>query len=136
MGQPTEAGLASIEPEGIYEHLAIGDLEEGYTLAYMTGAADHVQWDVYGSSSGINCISSDICRDTEEEFVKTTESRTDDGAITIRQTFIISKNSTRIIIRMDLTNCARRDLEDVLIKRYADIDVDTGGSAGWANYQA
>jgi len=69
MGQPTEAGLASIEPEGIYEHLAVGDLEEGYTLAYMTGAVDNVKWDVYGSNSGINCISSDICQDTEEEFV-------------------------------------------------------------------
>jgi len=136
MGQPTEAGLASIEPEGTYEHLAIGVLEEGYTLAYMTGAVDNVKWDVYESSNGINCISSDICRNSEEEFVKTTESRTDDGFITIRQTFIIPKNGTRIIIRMDLTNCARRDLDDVLIKRYADIDVDTGGSAGWAGFQA
>ena len=27
------------------------------------------------------------------------------------------------------------DLEDILIKRYADIDVDTGGSAGWAGFR-
>ena len=37
---------------------------------------------------------------------------------------------------MDLSNCAKRDLDEFLVKRYADIDVDTGGSAGWANYQA
>jgi len=29
MGTPMEAGLASIEPEGVYEHLAVGVLEEG-----------------------------------------------------------------------------------------------------------
>jgi hypothetical protein len=30
MGQPSEAGLASVELEGVYEHLAFGVLEEGY----------------------------------------------------------------------------------------------------------
>ena len=137
MGTTTEAGLASLEPEGTYEHLAIGVLEEGYTLAYRIGGTDNVKFDVYGSTSGINCISNQICRDNDE-FVKTTESITDDGLITIRQTFIVPKNNTRIIIRMELTNCRENsiDLEDFLIKRYADIDVDTGGDAGWAAFRA
>lgn len=39
MGKPTEAALASIEPEGTYEHLAVGVLEEGFTLCYMTPGA-------------------------------------------------------------------------------------------------
>jgi hypothetical protein len=57
MGQPTEAGLASIEPEGVYEHLAIGVLEEGYTLAYVPpSGVDTVKYDVYESSSGITCV--------------------------------------------------------------------------------
>ena len=40
---------------------------------------------------------------------------------------------------MEITNCREReslDLTDFLVKRYADIDVDTGGSAGWANFRA
>jgi len=140
MGQPSEAGLASIEPEGVYEHLAIGVLEEGYTLVYKTAPAgpDHVKFDVYQSSSGIVCVENHICRNDRHEFVKCTESRTDDDLITIRQTFTISKNATRATIRMELTNCSREksvDLTDFLVKRYADIDVDTGGSAGWANFQ-
>src|SRR6266576_3344740 len=55
MGAPSEAGLASIEPEGVYEHMAVGVLEEGYTLVYKTapGGPDHVKYDVYQSSSGI-----------------------------------------------------------------------------------
>lgn len=140
MGTPAEAALASIEPEGVYEHLAIGVLEEGYTLVYKTAPAgpDHVKYDVYQSSSGIVCVENHICRDDAHEFVKCTESRTDDGLITIRQTFTISKNTTRVIIRMELTNCGKErsaDLSDFLVKRYADIDVDTGGTAGWAGFQ-
>ncbi len=137
MGNASEAGIASVEPEGIYEHSAIGVLEEGYTLAYKVGSNDNVKYDVYGSSDGINCVSNHICRNDSAEFVKVTESKTDDDLITIRQTFIIPKNGTRVIIRMEVTNCSRKsiDLNDFLVKRYADIDVDTGGSAGWANYQ-
>lgn len=136
MGQESEAGIASFEPEGDYEHLAIGVLEEGYTLAYKIGGGDNIKYDVYGSSSGINCVSHNICRDDRDEFVKETESVTDDGFITIRQTFVIPKNGTRVTIRMDLTACPKADLDEFLVKRYADIDVDTGGSAGWANYAA
>jgi hypothetical protein len=96
MGKDTEAGLASREPEGYYEHLAIGFLEEGYTLAYKVGGTDNVKYDVYEKSDGINCISSLVCRNDGAELVKTTESRTNDNLITIRQTFIFSKNSTRV----------------------------------------
>jgi len=137
MGKTTEAGIASVEPEGIYEHLAIGVLEEGYTLAYKFGGTDHVKYDVYQSTSGISCVTNQICRNDSAELVKMTESKTDDGMITIRQTFIVSKNTTRVVIRMEIVNCAPKglELEDFLVKRYADIDVDTGGSAGWASYQ-
>lgn len=137
MGATTEAGIASVEPEGIYEHLAIGVLEEGYTLAYKTGSADNIKYDVYGSSSGITCLGNHICRNDSAEMIKVTKSKTDDDLLTINQTFIISKNCTRVIIQMGITNCSEKaiDLDDFLIKRYADIDVDTGGSSGWANYR-
>ena len=140
MGQPTEAALASLEPEGVYEHLAAGVLQEGYTLAYVPpNGVDTIKYDVYDTSSGIVCVGSHICRDDRTELVKVTESRTDDDLLTIRQTFVVSKNETRVVIRMEITNCREReshDLTDFLVKRYADIDVDTGGSAGWANFRA
>jgi hypothetical protein len=141
MGKEDEAGLASIEPEGTYEHLAIGVLEEGYALVYKTapGGPDEVKYDVYAATSGIVCGNSHVCRDDKEEFVKCTESTTDDGVLSIRQTFTISKRTTRVLISMEVTNCRRErsiDITDFLIKRYADIDVDTGGDAGWAAFQA
>jgi len=137
MGQPTEVALTSKEPEGTYEHLAVGVLEEGYTLAYRFGGSDHVKYDAYGSTQGIVCLRSSICRDDRQEFVKVTESETDDGAINIRQQFIISKNHPRVLITMYVRNCFNKeDLTDLVVKRYADIDVDTGGTAGWAGFQA
>ena len=140
-GNPGGSRARLYRTRGVYEHLAIGVLEEGYTLVYKTspGGPDHVKYDVYQSSSGIVCVENHICRNDNLEFVKSTESRTDDGLITIRQTFTISKNTTRVIIRMAITNCHKErsiDLTDFLVKRYADIDVDTGGSAGWAGFQA
>jgi hypothetical protein len=141
MGQPTEAGLTSLEPEGSYEHFAVGSLQEGFTLAYRTppGAADNIKYDVYESTSGIVCSARHVCRDDDAEFVKVTEGRTDDWHVFVRQTFTIPKNETRVEIKMEITNCRRPrsvDLTDVLVKRYADIDVDTGGSAGWASFSA
>jgi len=142
MGTPNEAGIASIEPEGTYEHLAVGVLEEGYSLIYKAGGPDVVNYDVYDNNQGIICSGSHICRDDKNEFVKSTESKTTDNLLSIRQTFTISKNATRVIIRMEITNCSDKgksvDLTDFLVKRYADIDVDTGplGGVGWANFQA
>ena len=98
MGNRGQPGLTSIEPEGTYEHLAIGVLEEGYTIAYkMPDGSDHVKYDVFEDVSGIVCLNNHICRNDKDEFVKTTESMTDDGLISIRQTFIISKNGTRVV---------------------------------------
>jgi hypothetical protein len=137
IGKTSEAGLASKEPEGTYEHLAVGVLEEGYTLCYKVQGNDKIKYDVYQEQDGIVCKSNEICRNNNDELVKTTVSETDDGLIRIQQTFIISGNGTRVVIRMAITNCSRKvDLDDVLIKRYADLDVDTGGTAGWAGFQA
>ena len=138
MGKTTENALLSHEPEGTYEHLAVGTLEEGYTLAYKINGNENIKYDVYQSTNGINCKSSHICKNDNDEFVKMTESQTDDGLITIKQSFIFSKNANRVIIQMKLINCGEKalDLDDLLIKRYADLDVDTGGTAGWAGFKA
>ncbi len=40
MGHVSEEGIATAEPEGVYEHLAKGVLEEGYTLVYKISGVD------------------------------------------------------------------------------------------------
>ena len=68
MGTDKEAGLASIEPEGVYEHLAVGMLEEGYTLVYKTapggpdwpaapmGRAASPTWSVWVATCLLRCV--------------------------------------------------------------------------------
>jgi hypothetical protein len=96
-----------------------------------------VAFDVYEQKANIHCISDFICRNDNNELVKTTISRTTDDLVEIRNNFFVAKNGNRIVVQMEFTNCSKKsqDLEDILIKRYADIDVDTGGSAGWAGFQ-
>ena len=107
---------------------------------YKTAPAgpDQVKYDVYGSTSGIQCVSNHICRNDSHEFVKSTESKTDDALITIRQTFTVSQErhpSDHSNGDHQLSQGESVDLTDFLVKRYADIEVDTGGRAGWAGFQ-
>jgi hypothetical protein len=44
--------------------------------------------------------------------------------IAIHQCFTWSSNAIRVDIKMQFTNISKVDLTDLLIKRYADIDVD------------
>jgi hypothetical protein len=102
--------LSSIESDGTYEHLGTGELDEGYAIFYKdAGGSDHTAYDVFTPISNIT-------RGTP-------------------QCFTWSTNATRVDIKMQFTNTSNQDLRDLLIKRYADIDVDTGGTRGWASYR-
>lgn len=127
--------LRSLERDGTYEHLASGELDEGYALFYRSPSGDHVAYDVFVPTLGIVAHPPQLVRDDSSELVQLSESATVDGRILIRQTFTWSTNATRVDIRMQLTNTSSEDLLDVVVKRYADLDVDTGGTRGWANYQ-
>ena len=69
------------------------------------------------------------------EFVKEARSVTNDGMLAITNVLTFAVDATRVTVRMDVTSTAKQDLTDVLIKRYCDIDVDTGGPNGWAAFQ-
>jgi alkyl hydroperoxide reductase subunit AhpC len=76
-----------------------------------------VKYGVFGSVKGIKYVSHNICRDDRSEFVKVTESITDDSFITIRQTFIIPKNGTHVFIHMEISNCSKKvGFDDFLVK--------------------
>jgi hypothetical protein len=135
-------GFRSLEAGGeAYEHFAVGDPEEGYALFYKPpGGADVVAHDVYASAPGdlvnITPVSHSILRNDANEFVKETLSRTSDGMLEIRNMLTFAADATRVTVRMDITNISKRgDLTEVLVKRYCDIDVDTGGPNGWASFQ-
>ena len=142
MSDPPVPGFRSFEAGGseAYEHFAVGDLEEGFALFYKTpGGADLVAHDVNATFPGdlvnITRLSSQVLRNDASDFVMQTLCRTTDGMLELRNMLTFPVDATRVTIRMDLTNIGKEDLTEVLVKRYCDIDVDTGGTNGWANFQ-
>jgi hypothetical protein len=139
MNDVGQIGFASFESGGAeqYEHFAVGDPEEGYSLFYMDSVGDHTAYDVYspGEILNITVAGHTVFRNDSAEFVEQTRSTTNDGMVEIRNTLTFAVDATRVVVRMDVTNTAKTDLTDVLIKRYCDIDVDTGGPNGWAGFQ-
>jgi hypothetical protein len=129
------AALQSTESDGTYEHLATGAPEEGYALFYADNAGDHAAWDVYDADSNMGMGNAQIVRNDGSQLVKQSDVGTADGRLRIRQTFTWSTLTTRVDIRMYITNVTNEDLSNVLVKRYADLDVDTGGTRGWALFE-
>lgn len=135
-----KVAFRSFETGGEYEHFAIGDPEEGYSVFFKTAdGADVAAYDVFADAPGdlvnINRVSHLVLRNDGGELVKETLSRTADGKLEIRNMLTFAADATRVTVRMDITNVSKQDLTQVLVKRYCDIDVDTGGPNGWANYQ-
>lgn len=140
MNAAGKVGFRSVEKGGEYEHFAIGDPEEGYAVFYKpAGGADVAAYDVYADQPGdlhnITRVAHQVLRNDAGEFVKETVSRTADRMLEIRNTLTFAADATRVTVRMDITNLSRQDVTEVLVKRYCDIDVDTGGPNGWAAYQ-
>jgi hypothetical protein len=138
MNLPPKPAFCSIEAGGqAYEHLAIGDPEEGYSVFYMDAAgADHAAYDVFADPPHniVRTPNEIVYRNDSVELVVGAISNTADQMIEIRQVFTFALDATRVTVRMDVTNTGGQDLTNVLVKRYADIDVDTGGASGWAAY--
>ena len=142
MNDAPGVAFRSVEAGGdSYEHFAIGDPEEGYSLFYMTspGAGDIPAHDVFSTQPGdlvnITHVSHRNLRNDALELVTNTLSRTSDNMMEVNQMLTFAADATRVSIRMEITNISKNDLVDILIKRYCDIDVDTGGPNGWANFQ-
>jgi hypothetical protein len=139
MNDPGQIGFRSFESGSLqYEHFAVGDPEEGYAIFYVdSGGTDHTAHDVYASGDLVNITvtGNTVLRNDASEFVKQARSKTNDGILEITNTLTFAVDATRVTVRMDVTNTSNQDLTDVLIKRYCDIDVDTGGPNGWAAFQ-
>jgi hypothetical protein len=141
MDDPGMIGFRSFEVGGLqYEHFAVGDPEEGFALFYKTGGVDHVAHDVFATGDRVNItqVSQRVLRNDASELVEEMLTRTTDGMLEIRNMLTFAVDATRVIVRMDITNISThpaQDLTEVLVKRYCDIDVDTGGPNGWANFQ-
>jgi len=114
------------EAKGSYEHIGVGAIGEGYVLCYNGGSP---AYDLGESSSGWaapTTTSSAVTRNTL------------DGKITMIQNFNLMVGTSTVptffTVQMTLVNRTSQTLNNVVLRRQVDFDIDTGGTAGWAGF--
>lgn len=103
-----------------YEHFLNGDPHEGYVLCH----------------SGINHYDSGFLElgfGGQQTIEGNTITRTTgDGKLRLKQVFTFAGSRKALTIAMTVTNTTNAAISDVILRRFADIDVDSGGTSGWA----
>ena len=117
-----------------YEHIAVGAYLEGYTIAYYEDSEDKLAYSVYDSRSFIVPVGFYIVENSTEQIIIKAVTKTRDSAILISSLIIHIWNTTYIEIICNITNNAHVVLRDVVFKRNVDLDVDSGGTYGWAGF--
>ncbi|MBA7693785.1 hypothetical protein ES703_102374 [subsurface metagenome] len=128
---------AGLEYPSGYEHIATGDWVEGYLAAYMDGGGDNVAYAMFddrSSSPGWVPVSYNIIKDSATMLGVCVVTETDDGMLRLEQQFCMPKNENAVQITMTLTNIGAETTTDVVFKRCVDLDTDSGGANGWADY--
>lgn len=116
-------------PTAQYEHIGVGAVGEGYVLCYsgLSGSA----FDLGQSQSGFAAPT------TTGNQVKR---KTSDGRMLLTQTFTFTPGSntggTTINIGMSVKNLTGAQINNVILRRQVDFDIDTGGPQGWAGFQS
>ena len=116
-----------------YEHIGVGQFSEGYVLCYtnpFTGNTVNV-WDTGASESGFGEASASAM-DTDAPVVLTRT--TSDRIMTLTQVFAFNGLNKSLTIEMQVHNNTPRTVNDVILRRQVDFDIDSGGANGWANY--
>lgn len=112
-------------PRG-YEHLASGAIGEGYVLCYGGSQAFDVGESEAGFTTGTASCTSTSCTVTRNTI---------DNRLELKQ--VISKSSAErsATIAMTVRNLTGSSISGVVLRRQADLDVDTGGTLGTASFQ-
>lgn len=104
-----------------YDHIGVGSFSEGYVLcygsssAYDTGSAESGFGPATASCSGSSC---------------TVTRNTIDGILQLKQVITANNADRSASIAMTVRNLTGSNVANVVLRRQADLDVDTGGSLG------
>lgn len=105
-----------------YEHLGVGAFSEGYVLCY----AGQNAYDVVNRASGFGSASISgftVTRSTADNVLKLT------------QGFALSATPIDgLAITMDVKNISSAPVNNIILRRQADLDVDAGGAQGWSGF--
>ena len=113
-----------------FEHIGVGTVGEGYVVCYGSTTA----YDVGSSESGFGPPTVASCSGNNCTIVR----KTTDNKIEFKQEF--HKSSTAELgrlmrVKMTVKNLTATNLTNVVLRRQADFDVDTGGSKGTGSFE-
>lgn len=95
----------------------------GYLVAYRAAGADHVKAVWYGLGTVVATGFQEIVNDSQAvqaEF----RGMTNDGLLEVVRRFTFERNYKYVTVETELINRAQVDMDDVVLKTFADFDVD------------
>lgn len=121
-----EGNLVRMEGPTGFEHIGNGAFSEGYVLCYGTVVAYDLAQDTFGFAPAVATCSGRTC---------TIVRNTADGKIQLKQVITKTADPDRSLnVEMTITNKSGASLGNVVLRRQADFDVDTGGSLGTRSF--
>ena len=112
-----------------YDHIGVGALSEGYVLCY-TNPFNGTNIDAFDTGS----FESGFAFSTTSTSPVAVDRNTTDGLIHLKQLFTFDGLRKSLGVEMRITNNTGSNINNVILRRQADLDVDTGGAKGWANF--
>lgn len=113
---------------GHYEHIGVGALSEGYVLCYTGPTGTLNRFDTGSNETGFGPAT------VVASPFKVTRT-TADGKIQFVQTYVFTGQERSIQINMTVKNVSASPINNVVLRRQVDFDVDTGGTDGFAGFQ-
>lgn len=109
-----------------YDHIIAGARSEGYVLCYNGLRV----WDTGTSQSGFAPSTSSNSTLTGI----TIKRKTTDGVLELTQVFNAPVAGQALGIVMTVKNLSASTVNNIILRRQVDFDVDTGGTQGWSNF--
>lgn len=121
-----EGNLVRMEGPTGFEHIGNGAFSEGYVLCYGAVVAYDLAQDTFGFAPATATCSGRTC---------TVVRNTADGKMQLKQVITKTADPDRSLnVEMTITNKSGGSLSNVVLRRQADFDVDTGGPLGTGSF--
>jgi len=132
--------LVTLEMPAGYEHINAGHILEGYSLCffdkfpafdvYQYSSDNFISLDFWSNQSGSTTYPGPVIT---ENLIVSSLVATQDLKFYILQTIVWLPWKSGIMIHMTVGNHSLIT-GDLVLKRHADLDTDTGGTSGWAGF--
>ena len=110
-------------PIGV-EHLEVGMYASGYTVAFMVGTVDHVEWAGFATRYGITPVSYNEIQNDSTKSIVEVKVHTSGNELEITRRFTFIKSSQYVRIETSIKNISGSAVSNIAFKEWTDWDDD------------